>query len=348
MTSAWNILIVDDEPDVHAVTAIALKRKTWRNRPFELVSAKSGQEARDILARSPPGHYQVALVDVVMETDHAGLDLCRHIRENYPRSLRVILRTGQPGVAPEEKVLNEFDIDYYVAKSEATAEKLFAVVRAGLRASQDLATVLALKQQLQGFTAQMQSACTVEDLVGVMDESLRFLETKFAARLLFLTNVTTELAGARPPIWNKRPNVDYQRYWSALCKVKGDKLPALELHPGEPLGLGARDFLTLFPVLDAGSMAGRSVSEPRAGLLDRIGRAWRGATVGQGEAQAIDAGVALTFTDDAPELQRKDCLADLAMFLENWKTAYSALCLQEDVARERITKERDRSDLLGS
>src|SRR5260221_13737668 len=107
---AWRILVVDDEEDVHAVTGLALKRRTWKGKSVTLKGARSAAEAKKLLASEEPFH--VALVDVVMESDRAGLELCEHIRNTQPRSTRIILRTGQPGVAPEEQVLNDFDIDY--------------------------------------------------------------------------------------------------------------------------------------------------------------------------------------------------------------------------------------------
>src|SRR5689334_7494125 len=122
----WRILIVDDEKDIHEVTQLALKRRSWRKRPFELVSCYSGREARELLAKHPKSHFRVALIDVVMETETAGLELCRHLRSDFPSSLRIVLRTGQPGVAPEEKIINEYDIDSYMAKPEVTPERLYA------------------------------------------------------------------------------------------------------------------------------------------------------------------------------------------------------------------------------
>src|SRR5262245_58813160 len=123
----WRVLIVDDEPDIHAVTDLALKFKQWRNKRFQLSRADSAAEAKELLSK-PGNNFQVAMIDVVMETDDAGLRLCEYIRENHPRSLRIILRTGQANVAPEERVLNEYDIDHYLAKSEATPERLVALM----------------------------------------------------------------------------------------------------------------------------------------------------------------------------------------------------------------------------
>ena len=123
----WHILLVDDEPDVHSITTLVLKAKRWRKRRFQITSAYSRAEAVELLSRQPDFH--VAIVDMAMEEENSGLALCETIRQVCPRSMRIILRTGQPGLAPEEHVLDAHDIDYYVAKSGATPAKLYAMVR---------------------------------------------------------------------------------------------------------------------------------------------------------------------------------------------------------------------------
>ena len=88
----WEVLVVDDEQDIHAITKLAIKRKDWRGRAIRLTSAHSAQEAREIVANPESPSFHVALVDVVMETEHAGLELCDWLRDNAPLSLRIILR----------------------------------------------------------------------------------------------------------------------------------------------------------------------------------------------------------------------------------------------------------------
>ena len=188
-TPGWVILVVDDEKDVHEVSVLTLKRRTWRKRPFEIHSCYSAREARELLASGPKNRFHVAIIDVVMETSTAGLDLCRHFRAEYPPSLRIILRTGQPGAAPEEKVINDYDIDYYLAKPEVTPDKLYATVRSCLRSSQDIDTLLAFSQQLRNFTAALQNITTDQDLVLFMREGLRFLELKHQIRVYFVKSI---------------------------------------------------------------------------------------------------------------------------------------------------------------
>ena len=119
----WPVLVVDDEPDVHAMTRVLLRDLSFRGRPFEVVSAYSAAEARRILAERPD--IPVALLDVVMETADAGLALVEHIRRDLGNNrLAIVLRTGQPGEAPESEVMLAYDINDYRGKTELTAQKL--------------------------------------------------------------------------------------------------------------------------------------------------------------------------------------------------------------------------------
>ncbi len=136
----WLILIVDDDHEVHAITRVVLGDTTFEKRPLKFLSAYSARQARKLLAE----HRDIAaiLLDVVMETDDAGLTLVRHIREELDnRQVRIILRTGQPGQAPERQVIAAYDINDYKAKSELTAQKLFTTTVAALRSYQHITTI---------------------------------------------------------------------------------------------------------------------------------------------------------------------------------------------------------------
>jgi len=133
----WKVLIVDDSHEVHELTRLILQGFSFENRPVEFLSAYSGQESLSLLKE----HNDIALVllDVVMENDHAGLDVAREIRESLKNLLvRIILRTGQPGNAPEEQVVIDYDINDYKNKSELTSAKLKTMVIAALRGYRDL------------------------------------------------------------------------------------------------------------------------------------------------------------------------------------------------------------------
>ena len=155
----WKVLIVDDEPEVHNVTRLVLDGFSFDNRRLEFVSAYSAAEARALI----PAHPDAAMVllDVVMETENAGLELARYIREELHNAMiRIVLRTGQPGQAPEEQVILNYDINDYKAKTELTATKLFTTMVASLRSYQHLQTLETNKRGLE--TILHASSCIFE------------------------------------------------------------------------------------------------------------------------------------------------------------------------------------------
>lgn len=128
----WHILLIDDEPDVHAATQLALKGMVIEGRTLAFTHAYSAAEAQKILQSR--GDFAVAIVDVVMEEPDAGLHLVRYIREELNNAaLRVILRTGQPGYAPEIETIQKFDINDYKTKAELTRVRLFTTVTIAIR-----------------------------------------------------------------------------------------------------------------------------------------------------------------------------------------------------------------------
>lgn len=136
----WKVLVVDDEPDIHSLTRLNLREFSFAQRPLELLSAHSAAEAMTLLREQDD--IAVALVDVVMETDDAGLKLVRSIREELNNALiRLIIRTGQPGVAPERYVIDNYDIDDYKDKTELTVQKLYTAVRSALKSYRDLKSI---------------------------------------------------------------------------------------------------------------------------------------------------------------------------------------------------------------
>ncbi|MGJ8680311.1 DUF3369 domain-containing protein [Paraglaciecola sp.] len=146
--SYWKVLIVDDEPSIHDVTKFALKNFVFEGRELEFVHAYTGEEAKSILLKYDD--FALAFIDVVMETDRAGLDLIQFIRSDLKnRMIRIVLRTGQPGEAPERKVMLDFDINDYKEKSELTTQKLFSTILTSLRSYRDLESLNNNRKGLQ-------------------------------------------------------------------------------------------------------------------------------------------------------------------------------------------------------
>lgn len=124
---AWKIMIVDDDHNVHDTTLLALSGVKIHGKSLEFMHAYTAREAHMLLLDNPD--ISLVLLDVVMETVDAGLKLVNIIRNDLQNSsLRIILRTGQPGYAPEQKVSNEFVIDGYTTKSKLTRSMLISVL----------------------------------------------------------------------------------------------------------------------------------------------------------------------------------------------------------------------------
>ena len=151
----WRILVVDDDAQVHAVTDLLFKEYQFAGRPFQAVHAYSAAAALERLSMDP--HIPVALVDVVMETPNAGLELARAIRNQLDNSsLRIILRTGQPGEAPERDVMLDYDINDYKAKTELTSQKLFTALVGALRNWRDVMQAARMTDQLAQANATLE------------------------------------------------------------------------------------------------------------------------------------------------------------------------------------------------
>ncbi|MCV2886633.1 EAL domain-containing protein [Aestuariibacter sp. AA17] len=144
----WNVLVVDDDKEIHSVTRLALSDLELNKRQLTFHHAYSGKEALDILAEKGR-EIAVILLDVVMETDSAGLHVAQVMREELELDEpRIILRTGQPGYAPEESVIKEYDINDYKTKTELTRGRLATAMIAALRSYQQIRTINLNRQGL--------------------------------------------------------------------------------------------------------------------------------------------------------------------------------------------------------
>ena len=137
MGEPWQILVVDDDPQVHTMTDLLLHEYQFDGCGFTAIHAYSAAEAKQCLIDHP--QIPVALIDVVMERPAAGLELVRTIRDEMDNpAIRIILRTGQPGEAPERSVVLDYDINDYKAKTELTSQKLFTTLVGALRSWRDI------------------------------------------------------------------------------------------------------------------------------------------------------------------------------------------------------------------
>jgi CheY-like chemotaxis protein len=129
--SAWKILIADDDQSVHDATMAALAGQRVHQRSLSFLHTYSAAETISLLASTDNVH--LVLLDVVMESPDAGLRAVTDIRDKLGlRDLKIIIRTGQPGHAPEQEIRREYAIDGYAKKAELTRSLLRDVITSAL------------------------------------------------------------------------------------------------------------------------------------------------------------------------------------------------------------------------
>ncbi len=176
----WKVAVIDDDHAVHEGTRFALSDYNLNGQTLEILSAYSAAEGRTLMAAHPD--IAAVLLDVIMETDAAGLDLVEYIRNEIKNeTVRIILRTGQPGQAPERRVIVQYDINDYKAKTELTADKLFTSLTAALRSYQQLERMV---QTRRGLEIIIDAASTLYDF-----KSMQRLAEGVLTQLASLLNV---------------------------------------------------------------------------------------------------------------------------------------------------------------
>jgi len=195
------ILVVDDDDSVHQVTRLVLADAEIEHRYLEIVSVYSMDEAKTTLLNDED--FCMAFVDVVMETDHAGLELVQWIREELKnQAIRLVLRTGQAGTAPEAKVIKDFDINDYKDKTDFTSNKMITTVYASIRAYRDIMTI---QRSLDAFKKLIE---TTHDLLKI--DQLKSFGSAALNHLLALMNVESSA------LYIARTQVDFDLHTTNL------------------------------------------------------------------------------------------------------------------------------------
>ncbi|NET28918.1 sensor histidine kinase [Okeania sp. SIO1I7] len=192
----WKIMIVDDDLAVHQATKLALKNFVFDGRPLLLLEAFSGSEAKKLILENPDIAF--ILLDVVMETNDAGLNLVRYIREELNnRRIQIILRTGQPGEAPEEYVIRNYEINDYRTKVELTRQRLITSTISALRAYRN---VIAVEEKSIELTKTLKNLQQTQ-LQLIQTEKMSSLGKMIAGIAHEINNPITFISG----------NIDYAR-----------------------------------------------------------------------------------------------------------------------------------------
>ncbi len=193
--SRWKVAVIDDDPAVHEGTRFALADYVLHGQRLEILSASSAAEGRALMRAHPD--IAVVLLDVIMETDDAGLALVDFIRSDLKNeTVRIILRTGQPGQAPERRIIVDYDINDYKAKTELTADKLFTSLTAALRSYQQLAGMVQTRRGLEVIidaAAPLYAFRSIQHLAhGVLTQIAALIEIECAGILLLRESLGDE------------------------------------------------------------------------------------------------------------------------------------------------------------
>ncbi|BFT29951.1 DUF3369 domain-containing protein [Alteromonas sp. D210916BOD_24] len=192
----WKIAIIDDESGVHEVTKLTLRKFSYEKRGVEFLSAYSAKEGVELFKSHPD--IALAFVDVVMESDDAGLRLIDQIRnELNNHTTRLVLRTGQPGQAPEEEVIRDYDINDYKAKTELSSMKLKSCVYTAIRSYRDIKTIekgkRGMEEVLKSSSSVLESQSLAQFGSAVLKQILTLLNLNNS--VLYLSTQHTDLYG---------------------------------------------------------------------------------------------------------------------------------------------------------
>lgn len=182
----WKVLLVDDKDEAHQVARLALQKFEFEDKPLKFISAYSAEEAQHLIKAHPD--TALILLDIVMEENDSGLKVARYIRDNLKNhKVRIVLRTGQPGNAPEETVCLDYDINDYTIKTDLTRQKLITTVIGALRSYRDIQTVEISRQELATLYADLEKS-HVE-----LEQAKEAAEAANRAKSSFLANMSHEL-----------------------------------------------------------------------------------------------------------------------------------------------------------
>ncbi len=351
----WVVLVVDDEPEVRTITRLVLGKFQFEGRGLLIIEAGSAREARQALAER--SDIAVMLVDVVMESERAGLDLVHHVRQQLGnRLIRIIVRTGQPGQAPERDVVRDYDINDYREKTELTAARLEGAVLVALRGYRDLLTIEATRANLTRLSNSLHDAERAGQLqralLAISDLSGSNLDMPDLLRGIHV-NVGTLMHAENFYIVLHDPERDSFRFLY-FADVKDDE----PYDPQQDLPMRDRQYSLTWHLLRAGKPLRGSIDQLRrqvTGPLRSLGPSacdWLGVPMSR-DGRTRGAVVVQTYRNDQHYTQDDSEL--LEFVADHILTAVERKQAREDLerrVRERTTElrrevaERERSERL--
>lgn len=215
----WVVLIVDDDQSVHDATELSLEHESFDGTGVRLLHAFSAKEGAKILKENPD--VAVILLDVIMEDDEAGLRLAKFIREDSNnKAIRIILRTGQPGMAPEAEIFDKYDIHDYKEKSELTSNKLKNAVLSGIRSYRDIAKEIAQHQhQANLFMALTQLSRGSIDVHACLRDFSDNIRKIFDAPICLVYEIELQTQNICQFFWSAEEDHSFQAFIDAKQNI---------------------------------------------------------------------------------------------------------------------------------
>ena len=225
----WKVIIADDDEQVHSSTKIVLSDLIFEDKKINFLSAYSSRELKDVLINNPD--TAVILLDVVMESYSAGLDIVKVIREELKnKNIRIILRTGQPGHAPEKKVIMDYDINDYREKNELTSQKLFTAVYSALKAYKDIRSINSSREALQYILDASENFIKVRSAENLAEKSLDFvykLSTLIDSDNIAENSFSALIDRDKVEILSKKGNLSFIKNISDCCPEIQEKIRSI-------------------------------------------------------------------------------------------------------------------------
>jgi CheY-like chemotaxis protein len=151
----WNILIVDDEDQVHEMTKLTLRDFKYADKKLNFTSVYSAKEAIELLKNNDD--FAVVILDIIMENSQAGLEVVEFIRNDLAnRTLRIIIRSGEHGQKSQRFIVDNYDINDYREKSELTIERLYTSVRTAIVQYEQISELSQTKDELTELNSGLQ------------------------------------------------------------------------------------------------------------------------------------------------------------------------------------------------
>jgi len=233
LLSSWKVLIVDDDDAIHIITNRAIQDIIVFDKSLDIYNAKSAQEAKKLL--SEHNDFALALIDVVMETPTAGLDLVNYIRNDLKNEMiRLVIRTGQPHEAPEQEVISKYDINDYKEKTELSALKLFTMLRTSIEQYNQLLQLQINQNYLQNVFEATPNIMIITDGEKIDRANIAMLEfigygsiEEFKEKHDCISDMFIEAEGLLSPIMSNITWLEYtlenQKVLHKVKMLKGNK-----------------------------------------------------------------------------------------------------------------------------